>query len=122
MPEMTLVKMSTDIPWPTPRWVIELGQPHHHDRAPGHGEHDQQDPGDGEVGDEVHVERGAADQAAAAVVERIGEPGRLHDGEGDGHVPGDLGQLGCPLGPSSRHCSNFGITTISSWMMIELVM
>ena len=27
-----------------------------------------------------------------------------------------------PLGPSSRHCSNLGMTTISSWMMIELVM
>ena len=25
-----------------------------------------------------------------------------------------------PLGPS--HCSNLGMTTISSWMMIELVM
>ena len=27
-----------------------------------------------------------------------------------------------PTAPSSRHCSNLGMTTISSWMMIELVM
>ncbi len=27
-----------------------------------------------------------------------------------------------PTAPSSRHCSNLGMTTINSWMMIDAVM
>jgi hypothetical protein len=50
--------------------------------------------------DEVDVERHrGTEQAAAAVVEGIGEAGRLHDGQGDGHVPGDLGQLALTARP-----------------------
>ena len=99
-PAITLVKISTDMPWPTPRWVISSAS-HMTTTVPAvMVMHDEQHAGHGEVGDEVDVERHrGTEQAAPTVVERVGQPGRLHDGQGDGHVAGDLGQLALAARP-----------------------
>jgi len=72
----------------------QLTQPHHERGAGGHGEHDQQHPRHREVGDQVDVEPAAgAEEPAATVVEDERQAGRLHDRQGDGEVPGRLGQF-----------------------------
>ena len=78
------------MPWPMPRWV--MSSPSHMTNAVpgGHRQHDQQDPADGELRDEVDVGEAltASEEAAATVVEDEGQAGRLHDRQGDGQVAG----------------------------------
>ena len=68
----------------------ELGEPHHHGRAGGEHEDDEQHPRSGEVLDEVDVAAGAEELAA---VEQEHQARALHDGKRDGEVAGGLGEL-----------------------------
>ena len=94
MVDTTLVKIRIDMPWPMPRWVIS--SPSHMTTAV-----------PAVMVSTISSTRGTVkwgirsmlrpvpppSRAAAAVVEDVGQAGRLQQGQGDGQVAGDLGQL-----------------------------
>ena len=71
----------------------QLGQPHDHGRARRQDEHHEegQRPAEGRDQVDAHPEQGRV-----VAVEGVDQAGRLHDGQGDGQVPGGLGDLLLP--------------------------
>jgi len=55
-------------------------------------------------------------------VEGVDQPRRLHEGQRDGEVARCLGDLLLADRPLLAPLLEFGMTVVSSWMMIELVM
>ena len=90
--------MRIDIPWPMPRWVMSSAS-HMTKAVPAVRQSTMKAAsGSGELRDEVDA-RGSAEQARVVAVEDVDEPGRLHEGQGDGQVPGGLGELLLPDRP-----------------------